>query len=86
MASTSTANYRVSMLALVSALVGLAGWWPPSLPAAPVPRPRSKPIKRLVRPTRSRYRPHEGHGEVARRKLQIERGILTESNGLVRRG
>lgn len=31
----------------------------------------------------SRYRPHEGHQERARRRHQIERGQLTGSNGLV---
>ncbi len=30
------------------------------------------------------YRPHQGEREIARRKRQIERGILNEANGLVR--
>jgi hypothetical protein len=48
-------------------------------------REETEALRRMGRRGRTTWqKPHQGKREIARRKRQIEAGILTESNGLVR--
>lgn len=52
-------------------------------PKTPFHRLRFRPNILNLASYRSKYKPHQGEGEKARRRRQIERGILKAENGLV---